>query len=245
MEWRQLWVCWLLSGACGGTSATSDQPDAGPSTWRLPRNAGAIFSPAFQAAPPAGKFLRLSVHEQSTEQACRLYQTDFEGSGTLAFIRLTTNRYQNGRYNVVEQLTPRDDPQVQVKVIESRAGIKVRTFSAIEGTLELSALPETLDDWRTGRELRGSLRAGFAADPVVTSECTRSLDRQSNRVEAECHCRTHSGRETICTPESEGTCCVSEGPAVKFHELSIAAVPCSFLCAWTQPDLAALCAELE
>jgi hypothetical protein len=212
----------------------------------LPAEGGVVFAPTFSAAPPDGKSLRLSLHASSPAAACSLYRQDFAGDSEIVFLRLETNQYSVGRFEIVEQLDPMGGLQAQVRVIHARGNTKLNTYPATGGYLEVVAVPTSLEEWKRGVSVQAKLHAAFSSDPVVGNHCWHAQSKDGTESSGGCDCTHASGQVTQCVPSlGQQHCCTGSGLQNLSYDADLRAEPCPSLCSYSDPDLAGYCLELE
>jgi len=235
------------------TSACTDTPasrqDGGASSWEDYAHfsvRSAIYAPSFLSESSEGKFLRVSLHPDALEQACGLYRTGTTDR-EVRFLRISTNHYQDGTFNVVEGDTTGDGPQATARVIRALGSTKLAAYPASQGQLEVSNLPDSIEEWRLGRAIHISGLLQFSPDPVVENMCSEAIPVDpALEASASCTC-THASRSvTECVPQDlAGNCCRSVEPFSIAVNVDAIALPCPELCVTTDPGLTRICAALS
>lgn len=252
MRWRSRIDTGVLLLALGVLSCRDTgqwQVDAGERWWpevlTSYRPSSAIYAPGFDAEPPAGEFLRFSLHAVHATTACAAY--DGSSFDDQWFVRVTTSGAAAGEYAVVERLPEgaADNPLAVVELIHSKAGQKNVRIWASSGSISLGKLPEFDAGWvdSIAVELRG--RARFADDPIVEAECYSGASKNDASIPSECTCTTALGDSWICSSTLGHSCCRAKGSGSIELEFALSADPCQSMCIFSQRELAVYCSNLR
>jgi hypothetical protein len=197
-------------------------------------SSGQIFAASYSIESVEGKYLRLSLHQFGDREACRQYAEDLIVDST--FLRVQTNAYGVGKFAVVQRITADvATPQAEVKLIQSRQGVKAQTIFASQGTLQIAELSEGA--------LRGTLQAEFSSDPLIGTVC-RSGSAKDGTSQSLCTCTTLQGEVFTCEPRTAAeNCCGAREPNSVELALELRASFCRDLCVVSDPSMWFRCVD--
>lgn len=204
----------------------------------------AIYSPAFEGAPPEGQFLRLSFHPgQDTGGACGRYGEDTSSTSDFWYLLLTLNGSAPGDYTLVPDLRGHEDAaHASVRVIHVKDWKPVEDYAAVGGTLNLQQAPAAAEDFRSGARLSGSLQAEFPEHPLRQVECSGEV-QPGGPARMWCTCEDEAGQTSECVSDGTNCCHAVDGARVPF-EMSFEAAPCASMCV-APPNLLSYCDALR
>jgi len=224
--------CWLM--ACTDTESPSLRSVLG----ELAR-ADASYGFLFDAEPPDGVELKLSLHEPGSNDTCQLYPIDASARKSSAaergfwYIAVNIKRVGEGEYPVVS--APSERAQASVEVIRVEGQRKAERYRALEGSIQV------LDpiEYTTHSSVQVAIRAEFP-EHQPEAECEDRGDE--NGSSASCTCRHDDGRTTHCDAEGQSNCCLPDKgvPTIAFAA-ELEAVHCPGMCGFAAPDLARYC----
>lgn len=211
------------------------------------RTHSAIYAPSFLSEPPDGKILRVSLHATSSADACAIYGgRDLETEEQ--FVRITTNAYRAGRFEIGIDTADAHAPAT-ARFIRAKGTTKTAAYPASAGFIEVSSLPDTLEEWHNGQSIEISGTLQFSRDPVIANECRlEGPANQSAPLTGSCACTHASGETTECAIDpmaGTSNCCESKPPFDVEFQVKTHATRCPEICVVTDPSLGRYCEELR
>jgi hypothetical protein len=224
---RRLLLFLLTSAA-----AACPRPE-GPKNWEEALRAAdarqAVYSPAFNGAPPEGEFFLASLHPgQDAASACGRFGDGQPPTSDFWYLLLTTNRNEAGQYSLVPDVAGGEGRRASFRAIHVKDWKREEDIPAVGGALVLEAVPAETEEFKAGKKLGGHLSAEFPKNPIQQVECSGE-GVPGGDVRQWCTCRDQAGQTSQCESDG-GNCCIAWEGERTVLDFDIEAAPCPAMC---------------
>ena len=235
------------AAACSSTSTSPARDDAGADAafappgkpWRqalsdLGGAPAAIYSFAFDGAPPEGIRLTLALHLSDESRACARYAAN---SSTMTetdlwYLQVDMNGASAGDYVVTtDRLSSHAADRVaNVSLLHRRRSELAEQYRALSGTIAIHRAP-ALGAFHAGSSLLASVDLSFALHPVQTLDCRGGRGPSAPADPTVCSCEDEDARRSDCTLQAgrEQCCFDMLTERLPFH-IDVDAAPCASMC---------------
>jgi len=140
----------------------------------------ALFSYVFNGHQPGGLSVGAMIYGFDHGNACTFFATEGEmapGPSSFTSIHLDINRAAVGSFEIVPSMSDCDG-WADTRLLATARLTTVEDWKsaswvgAVSGSVEVTAVPETVPDWNAGVRLEGSLSISFPVDFMRTKGCT-------------------------------------------------------------------------
>jgi hypothetical protein len=209
-----------------------------------------VFSLAYVATPPDGTFFTIAANAgSSATEACAAYETQHP-SPDFWYLGVDTTSTPLASYAVVDRISPPSaTPSATVKLVHVRGATKVETVGAVRGEVTITAAPQNSQQWHDNGLFQGTINVEFPVEPWREQMCAGGQGAgQPNPVVTSCDCIGPNGQTAQCVPATPTeNCCAMKGMSAGTMPFSAAvmAIPCPWMCKFTDPALARECLALQ
>lgn len=193
-----------------------------------------IFSLGFFGEPPEGMYVSAVSYLARHEDSCDVYEDDsiLQASSPhdnwVMFLFLS--KATTGDFAVQWSDESGEPLSAQVLVKHVAQGVEVERHTSLSGSLTVTRVPQTIDEWAEGvtLELSGTVEFATSEDKSLGCAVGGTVDQEQP---PQCECRTASGERYTCEGAlGEVDCCIDVESPRKSMNISLTTVQCAPVC---------------
>ena len=148
------------------------------------KEGNSIFSFGFNAPPPEGIMIKLSIFRNNIKKPCDIFdlQREEEMSGDFWYINILVDMTNVGEYLIDPLMNEYHQDASSVTLEQVREWKTYRRYPAVRGTVVIKAAPSSLEEWNNGMKLEAEIVAEFPTSPMHEIECFAEGDSEQLRI---------------------------------------------------------------